>query len=555
MSTATATPASTMDTTHNGPCLIQLSGAHPSHRLALSRPAILCGGHPACDFRFSGSELADFHCLLVQTPTGYLIRDCKSPVGTLVNGMAIAETQLKNGDHLQLGSLEFRVQLPEEGPGRSGPAVLLERLSRRRARLAQLAWRKRTQVQLQSRRLAEAEQRLAQASTTASSGGNGSADVAKMREELLRRREQLDAFRQELEKREAEMMAMQQHVMDQAARVGRGGSGNRSTPAEQAAARKELERLKMNIARLGQEEAKLLENLSTFRALEAEAKANLASAQAQLQAQQAMLLPPALLERDQVAQIQHYRMQLHAEVERLTQQTEAARKKAVKFQEEVTALEDELNRLRTEREQENEAYAREREIQKEAFNAHRQELQDLGEQKKRFLAERAKQLEELAAKDAEVTKKLAHLAELEEGLKRQREAVVHETESWVEQRESIVGEVSEKEKLAEQARAHLAELKAQEQKLEASIAEWNAHAEKERAQLEKEVAERRAGLEQEMAGIKQKLLAEWLEKKEDVDEALVQFRHQAEQLWEDFLTKLRVEAKEYTDQIPKAPLS
>lgn len=558
MVTHAPAPSPAMDPQHAVPCLVQLSGAHPDRRLALSRPAVVFGSHASCDYRFGADDLAEFHCLMVQTPHGLVVRDCKSPAGTMVNGMAVAETELKDGDHLQLGAVQFRVQLPEGG--NSAQRQLLsaerrvERLVRRRARLAQLAWRLRTAAQVQARRAADAERRAAEAAPGAKAGPSENGDVAKLREELLRRREQLDEFRKELEKRESEVMGLQQHVMDQAARVGRGGGGQRSSPAEQAAARKELERLKMNIGRLGQEEAKLLENLSTFRALEAEQRATLSSVQQQLQAQEAKLLPEALLERDQVAQLQRYRVQLATETEKLQQQGEAAKKQAKKLGDEVAALEDELNRLRTERERENEAYAREREIQTAAFNAKRQEMADLAEEKKRFLADRARQLEELAAKDAEVTKKLASLADMEKALARQREAVHTETESWAEQRLNALGQVSEREKEIEALAARLKELRTEEIKLEASIADWNAHAERERKTLEAEVAERRANLDKEMEATKKQLMAEWFERKEDVQQGLIQFRGQAEQLWEEFLSKLRIEAKEFTDSLPKQPL-
>jgi len=59
----------------------------------------------ACDIVLSGVKLADRHAEIALTEQGYVIRDLKSSVGTLINGVEITEWNLSDGDTLQMGEV------------------------------------------------------------------------------------------------------------------------------------------------------------------------------------------------------------------------------------------------------------------------------------------------------------------------------------------------------------------------------------------------------------------------------------------------------------------
>lgn len=556
-----STNVSGSDAQASEPVLLVISGPLAHRRLVINRSALLFGSHPACDYKFPDSDVAEMHCLLVKTDQGYLLRDCRTQSGTLVNGVAVAETLLKNNDTIQIGSLQLRASLPDASgqvQPHDGSQKENAKLSRRRAHLAQLAWKRRTRCLLLSRQLSSLQERAKELenqllrAAQPQSNDDVAQDLSKQRQEILDRRNRLEDWRKELDKREAELNALQQHIMEQAARGGR-REGRQNSPAELAHARKELERLKINITRLASEEATLLENISTFRKLEEEQRTSLDAVQKALARQSARLLPDAIKEEQQLDYLRQLRIKESAEFEHVKNMIAAGRMELQKQQDHMTALEDELNRLRNEREQEEEAYKREREIQSAAFNARRQEMHDLAEQKKAFIAERARQLDELAKKDEELARKQAQLLEMEAGLNRQRIAVQQETESWYEQRQALLDEHTEREKEIEQLRDTLKQLRNEETKIEMSIAEWNSHAEGERKALEKELAERRANVEAEMEATKRQYMGDWLDKRDDIEEGLRQFRGQAEQAWEEFLTRLRSEAREVLDLLPKHP--
>ena len=548
------------DASNSEPVLLVMSGPLANRRLVINRAAVLFGNHPACDYKFPDSEVAEMHCLLVQTAQGYLLRDCRTKTGTMVNGVAVAETLIKNNDTIQIGTLQLKAQLPADaGKPTGGPSNQSEaaRMARRRARMAKIAWNERTKNHLLLRQLQslqdrskELESQLIRAAQPQSNDDVAS-DLVKQRQEILDRRNRLEDWRKELDKREAELNALQQHIMEQASRGGRRDTRHNS-PAELAHARKELERLKINITRLTQEEATLLENISTFRRLEEEQRTSLEAVQKALARQSARLLPESLKEEQQLDYLRQLRVKESAEFEHTKHMIEAGRMELKKQQDHLANLEDELNRLRNEREQEEEAYKREREIQTAAFNAKRQEMSDLADQKKAFIAERARQLEELAKKDEELARKQAQLLEMEAGLNRQRVAVQHETESWYEQRQAMSDENTEREKEIERLRETLKQLRSEEKKIETSIAEWNQHAERERKPLELELTDRRNNFEAELEATKRQLMGDWLDKRDDIEEGLRQFRSQAEQCWEEFLTRLRGEAREVLELLPKS---
>ena len=60
-----------------------------------------------CNIVVAGKKVAKRHAEIVLGPNGHLIRDLKSQVGTLVNGVEVTERELTNGDTIQLGEVKL----------------------------------------------------------------------------------------------------------------------------------------------------------------------------------------------------------------------------------------------------------------------------------------------------------------------------------------------------------------------------------------------------------------------------------------------------------------
>lgn len=208
--------------------LIVLYGTTRRKFRPLEGEVIVLGRAPGCDIGLVSPEVAPVHCVLVRLPNGWRIRDC-SGRATRVNGKAIHDELLRNGDTIQVGTFSFEAQLPTTlayiPVGNAGPIV--ERLQRSRRRLAELAIslrrrlqdhtcqqehdeseleRHRADVELMERRLRQMHQ-------------DHTAKQAKFEEQeakLAQRSEELDVFSKHL-RREADKL--RQDARDQLSQV------------------------------------------------------------------------------------------------------------------------------------------------------------------------------------------------------------------------------------------------------------------------------------------------------------------------------------------------
>jgi pSer/pThr/pTyr-binding forkhead associated (FHA) protein len=72
----------------------------------------LIGRDPECHLRPSNALISKRHCALLTRGEQVFVRDFKSTNGTFVNHRQVSgEMELRDGDHLRVGPLEFRVQL------------------------------------------------------------------------------------------------------------------------------------------------------------------------------------------------------------------------------------------------------------------------------------------------------------------------------------------------------------------------------------------------------------------------------------------------------------
>jgi pSer/pThr/pTyr-binding forkhead associated (FHA) protein len=104
--------------------LIVANGKHIGEKLPVSGPKFIIGRSEECQLRL-GSDLISRHHCAIMIEDGYVaIRDFGSKNGTFVNGERVrSEQELKNGDRLTVGQVEFLVELVVNVSGKKKPKV------------------------------------------------------------------------------------------------------------------------------------------------------------------------------------------------------------------------------------------------------------------------------------------------------------------------------------------------------------------------------------------------------------------------------------------------
>jgi len=104
--------------------LVVLGGKHPGQVIAVHGPEFLVGRAPECKLRPNSDMVSRRHCIISITEGQATIRDLGSRNGTIVNDKKIAgEHELRTGDKLKVGPLEFEVQLSTSISGKKKPKV------------------------------------------------------------------------------------------------------------------------------------------------------------------------------------------------------------------------------------------------------------------------------------------------------------------------------------------------------------------------------------------------------------------------------------------------
>src|SRR5262249_56499891 len=103
----------------NKPALLVLYGATRRKCRPLTGDVTLLGRNPGCDLRLVSPKVAPVHSVIMRLATGWRIRDC-SGRATRVNGKAIQDEQLNNGDVIQIGTFSFEADLPPTSPSANG---------------------------------------------------------------------------------------------------------------------------------------------------------------------------------------------------------------------------------------------------------------------------------------------------------------------------------------------------------------------------------------------------------------------------------------------------
>lgn len=136
------------------PALIVRHGNAARKFFYLGRRGTVLGRAVECDIQLNGADIAMLHSLITCNGPAWHIRDLSGLIGTRINGEQIKETQLHNGDLLQIGMFAFEAHLPWAGRGNAADShpegeVYRKRiamLERARERLVRLARRLRSRV-------------------------------------------------------------------------------------------------------------------------------------------------------------------------------------------------------------------------------------------------------------------------------------------------------------------------------------------------------------------------------------------------------------------------
>jgi pSer/pThr/pTyr-binding forkhead associated (FHA) protein len=104
--------------------LVVVGGKRPGQEIAVSGPEFIVGRAPECKLRPNSDMVSRRHCMISVEEGKATIRDLGSRNGTVVNGQKItSEQELRTGDKVKVGPLEFEVLLSTSIGGKKKPKV------------------------------------------------------------------------------------------------------------------------------------------------------------------------------------------------------------------------------------------------------------------------------------------------------------------------------------------------------------------------------------------------------------------------------------------------
>jgi predicted component of type VI protein secretion system len=104
--------------------LIVVGGKHPGQEIPVPGPKFFVGRAEDCQLRPRSEMVSRHHCVILVEEGFVAIRDFGSKNGTFVNGERVkAERELKAGDRVRIGPLEFDLQLSVSVSGKKKPKV------------------------------------------------------------------------------------------------------------------------------------------------------------------------------------------------------------------------------------------------------------------------------------------------------------------------------------------------------------------------------------------------------------------------------------------------
>jgi pSer/pThr/pTyr-binding forkhead associated (FHA) protein len=104
--------------------LIVAHGKNAGQEIPVPGPKFFIGRADDCDLRPQSDLISRHHCALLVEDGYVAVRDFGSKNGTFVNDDRVKpDAELKSGDHLKVGTLEFEVQFTVEVAGKKLPKV------------------------------------------------------------------------------------------------------------------------------------------------------------------------------------------------------------------------------------------------------------------------------------------------------------------------------------------------------------------------------------------------------------------------------------------------
>lgn len=104
--------------------LVVVHGKHAGQEIPIPGPKFFIGRAEDCNLRPHSDLVSRHHCVIMVEEGFVAARDFNSKNGTFVNGQKIAgETELKSGDHLKVGQIEFEVQIAATIAGKKAPKI------------------------------------------------------------------------------------------------------------------------------------------------------------------------------------------------------------------------------------------------------------------------------------------------------------------------------------------------------------------------------------------------------------------------------------------------
>jgi len=104
--------------------LVVVGGKHAGTEINVPGPKFFIGRAEDCHLRPQSEQISRHHAAILLESGFVVVRDLGSRNGTHVNGNLISgDQELKNGDRVKLGPLEFKVELAVSLSGRKRPKV------------------------------------------------------------------------------------------------------------------------------------------------------------------------------------------------------------------------------------------------------------------------------------------------------------------------------------------------------------------------------------------------------------------------------------------------
>jgi chromosome segregation ATPase len=189
------------------PALIVTYGNTTRKHRPLDRDLLVLGRSTCCDFGLVSPEVAPIHCVIVRAAGGgWRVRDCTGRSGTRLNGKAVHEEALTDGDILQVGTFSFQLNLPRPPAAEPAPPVEPSQFVGDRLDVAKFHRLQKSRERL-ARRALEMRKQLQQMKSGQHPAVSPAPPVTPSRfeAELGQKRAELEALEKKLEAREAEL--------------------------------------------------------------------------------------------------------------------------------------------------------------------------------------------------------------------------------------------------------------------------------------------------------------------------------------------------------------